>query len=118
MVATLQNKPTAYSPSPSEQTFEDWYNDFKSEWHQGEHVAIIGQTGTGKTTVAHKILDVREYVCVLAIKREDDTLERFRRGQGYGRDAYTVVSKWPPDFPHKKVILWIKPKSLHQKDIR
>jgi hypothetical protein len=107
----------ANSSSLSEQNFDDWLDDFKKEWNQGEHVALIGQTGTGKTTIAHRILDIREFVCVLAIKREDDTLERFRRGQKFGRSSYVVVTKWPPDFPARKVILWIKPKSLHHKDV-
>lgn len=106
------------SLSWQEQNFDDWYQDLQSDWHQGEHVAIIGQTGTGKTTVAHRILDIRDYVCVLAIKREDDTLERFRTGEQYGRDSYRVIRSWPPDYPFRKVILWAKPKSLKRDDLQ
>lgn len=101
-----------------EMAFDDWYQSFKEEWFQGEHVALIGQTGTGKTTVAHHLLDIRSYVAVLAIKRQDDTLERFKRGENYGRSAYTVIHKWPPDFPTRHVILWVKPKSLSSQDIK
>src|SRR5947207_10617668 len=101
-----------------EETTESWYSTFKEEWHEGEHVAIIGPTGTGKTTIEHRILDIRTNVCVLAIKREDDTLQRFKDGHKYGRDRYRVISSWPPDYPFRKIIYWKKPKSLHADDVR
>ena len=117
MAVQLRNNPQKSTQLP-EINFDEWYQDFKEEWLQGEHVALIGQTGTGKTTVAHHILDIRSYVTVLAIKREDDTLERFKRGEKFGREAYTVIHKWPPDYPTHHVILWVKPKSLTPADIK
>ena len=95
--------------------FEEWYAEFKRQWVQGEHIEIIGSTGTGKTTVAHSVLDIRAYVCVLALKRNDDTLDRFRDGHRYGRQNYKIITRWPPDYPYKRVILWVKPKSLVDK---
>lgn len=106
------------SPLIEELSFHDWLEQFRREWLQGEHVAIIGPTGTGKSRLAQSILDIRAYVCVLAIKREDETLERFREGSRYGHASYKVITSWPPDFPTHKVILWIKPKSLKVEDIR
>jgi hypothetical protein len=78
----------------------------KARWAQGEHVAIIGLTGTGKTTVASEILDIRGYVCAIAVKRKDDTLERFRE------QGYRVIRKWPPDYNFTHVVYWVKPESL------
>jgi hypothetical protein len=92
-----------------------WYEQLKSSWHQGEHVEIIGPTGTGKTTVAHRLLDRREYVVALAVKRNDETLERFMNGRASGLSNYKIITKWPPDYPYKRVILWIKPKSIVEK---
>jgi DNA polymerase III delta prime subunit len=86
--------------------------EFKRNWRQGEHVLLCGPTGTGKTTTADIILDCRAYVCVLAIKRKDDTLDRFSAKERHGRDHYTIIEKWPPSYHLHKVILWVKPKAL------
>lgn len=83
-----------------------WLADFTAQWQQGQHVAIVGPTGTGKTTLAKAILDVREYVVVFAVKRKDETLELFKR------EGYKVIKSWPPDLYSHRVILWEKPKSL------
>lgn len=95
-----------------------WYTSFQSTWRQGEHVVLIGSTGTGKTTVAHTLLDTRTYVCALAIKRKDDTLDRFRNGPLYGLSRYKVITRWPPDFIYHKVILWIKPKDINDSTVQ
>lgn len=83
------------------------------DWHQGEHVSLIGPTGHGKTTLAGHLLDhppvgkfqphsrhpywkhlrqvpldtterPRPYVIVLANKRRDEVAERFL-ARGYIR---------------------------------
>lgn len=87
-------------------TKDDWFQLFRQHWKQGEHVAIVGPTGTGKTTVALHVLDVREYVCVLAVKRKDDTLDLFKK------QGYQVIQKWPPQYNTRRVIYWKKPSSL------
>lgn len=116
-MVTMQTRQQQNTLPLTELSFHDWLAQFKREWLQGEHVAIIGQTGTGKSRLAQSILDIRTYVCVLAIKREDETLERFRDGSKYGHASYKVITSWPPDYPNKKVILWVKPRSLKAKDI-
>ena len=85
---------------------EDWLEYMRLNWYQGEHAAIIGPTGTGKTTIASKLLDCRTWVCVLAVKRKDDTLELFKKS------GYKVIQKWPPDYNYKHVVLWIKPENI------
>jgi hypothetical protein len=90
----------------------EWLTLFKAEWHQGEHVVILGPTGTGKTYFSQPILDIREYVCVLAVKPRDDTLERFRDGWQYGYKQYSVIKKWPPPHGYNRVVYWEKPKGI------
>jgi len=90
----------------------DWLLQFRREWNQGEHVVILGPTGTGKTYFSQPIVDMREYVCVLALKPRDETLERFRDGYKYGYERYKIIKKWPPDYGDKKLIYWEKPEGL------
>lgn len=116
----MEQVPITWEPTPRQAppsiTLQEFYERFGNQWRQGEHVEVIGPTGTGKTTIAHTILDFRTYVCVLAVKRNDDTLERFRNGVQYGRLSYKIITRWPPDYPYKRVILWVKPKSIVDKE--
>lgn len=43
-------------------------------WAPGQHFALVGPTGEGKTTLAAQILDLRNWVMCLDAKGEDDTL--------------------------------------------
>lgn len=75
------------------------------EWRQGEHVVIVGPTGSGKTTLARELLLKRDWPVVLAIKRYDETLEAFKKD-------YHVIKKWPPAYAQRRVLIWLKPKTL------
>lgn len=66
-------------------------------WKQGEHVAVIGPTGQGKTTLALALLAHRDYVAVFATKPIDNTLERFS-----AENAYSRHSTWPIRLPTEK----------------
>lgn len=80
-------------------------------WRQGEHVSIIGPTGSGKSVLTQQLLPMRSAVCVLGTKPADRTLDRLISHQGYTR-----VTSWPPALPwHRKpasaewwrrVVLW------------
>ena len=88
----------------SENVFSPW---FAKMWNQGEHCVVLGPTGSGKTRYTSTILAIRSYVCVLAVKAHDDTLEQFKQR------GYRLITHWPPpDYKMRHVILWIKPKSL------
>lgn len=59
-------------------------------WKQGEHVALIGKTGCGKTTLANAILPIRKYVTVVATKPKSPSLEKFMAENDYKR-----YKTWP-----------------------
>lgn len=71
----------------------DW-PDFlaRFDWQQGEHVSIIGPTGTGKSHLGRAILPRRRYVVSLGTKRKDDTLTRY-----VTEDGFTRIDGWRPE---------------------
>lgn len=81
------------------------------DWRQGEHVSVLGPTGSGKSHLCLALLPRRTYVCILANKTRDSTLDRLtKRGGGYRR-----IRKWPPPVPARfapRVVLWPRPSSL------
>jgi hypothetical protein len=42
-------------------------------WKQGEHVTLVGPTGSGKTTLTNEILAKRSYILFFSTKQRDDT---------------------------------------------
>src|SRR5260221_213963 len=52
---------------------------FRQQWRQGEHLTIIGPTGSGKTTLALKLITAMPYVAIIGTKQQDDTLQRFAK---------------------------------------
>lgn len=81
-----------------------WYEQFASEWEQGEHLSIIGPTGTGKTTLTIELLKVREYVVFIATKPADTVIA------GLANAGYTRVDAWPKYPPEdvSRYLLWPK----------
>lgn len=97
-------------------------------WEQGEHAAVIGPTGQGKTTLALALLHERQYVTVFATKPQDTTLERFAAEHAYSRHSSwpyhlrAEPSRWPFSMWRKhsaRRILWPDARRLdsaeHQK---
>lgn len=60
---------------------------FGSVWEQGQHVALVGPTGCGKTTAAVGICGLRRWVLGLDAKGGDSTLSAA---------GWTSVNDWPP----------------------
>jgi energy-coupling factor transporter ATP-binding protein EcfA2 len=84
------------------------YRYLQGTFDQGDHVAIIGPTGTGKTHMALAIAELRDWVLVVACKPEDPLIED-ARAKGYwlipgnkleipyaeGRPVHNRVIYWP-----------------------
>lgn len=79
------------------------------DWEQGEHIGIIGPTGTGKTHLSIFLLFLRAYVVVLATKPYDETVDKL-----VNEEKYTLWNTWkerPPDlFPRR--VIWPDAKDL------
>lgn len=69
----------------------------------GEHVAIIGPTGKGKTVLMNGILPNYHFIAVFATKPQDDEMERLIRTGGYVR-LQRWVSLNPIDHPRR--VIW------------
>lgn len=65
------------------ETFMAWWQD---AWQQGQHVTMLGMTGSGKTTCERFILTPCDFVIIPDAKAGDDNLDNF----GYKR-----VGRWP-----------------------
>lgn len=72
--------------------------DFR--WQQGEHVAGIGTTGSGKTTLFNALLDRRRYVVWLQTKPKDKVAD------GLVRAGWYKAREWPAPVWAERVILW------------
>lgn len=78
---------------------------FMDSWEPGQHLALIGPTGSGKSFVATDILEGRAaqrdaHVLALATKRRDETLTRL---------GWPIIETWPPTWDQRegrRVILW------------
>lgn len=95
--------------------WKDFLRAFK--WKQGEHVTIIGPTGSGKTWLAESILPIRRFVAVMITKKKDPMIGKFEKG-GYKR-----VKDWHeiPHEIHSRILLHPpfardEPKERHQRD--
>jgi energy-coupling factor transporter ATP-binding protein EcfA2 len=80
--------------------FSAW---FKDVWKPGQHVALVGPTGEGKTTFAVGILKHRKWVLALDPKGEDTTLQ----ASGFQR-----ITAWPPSSQTRDAIAEGKPARL------
>lgn len=71
----------------------DW-DDFMTyvfDWHQDQHVGLIGPTESGKSTLTYSILELRKYVAFFATKPSDRVLDQFGKQSGYVK-----IDDWPP----------------------
>lgn len=76
-------------------------------WNQGEHVTMVGPTGSGKTTLALALLPRRRFAVALATKPKDATMTTLVR-----RDHWKKIRRWdevpPAAWLHEqlRVVLW------------
>lgn len=84
-------------------TYQEWLDYFRQRWKPGQHVLLIGATGSGKTVAARDMLLLRKYVVAVATKSKDKSLDSY---------GFAKISSWPPSFYLKRVLFWVKPKAL------
>lgn len=88
--------------------WDEFIND-KLRWRQGEHVALIGPTGQGKTTLLTHLLPMHPFVTVFATKPRDESMS------GLIRTGYYPIKRWeslnPKKFPRR--VLWPDAGSLN-----
>lgn len=75
--------------------FETFMQHF--QWKQGQHLAMVGPTDSGKTTLALRLLPLQPYVTAFATKPADDTMDLLA-GTGY-----KIFKRWPQSWPWNSV---------------
>lgn len=71
----------------------------------GEHIGIIGTTGSGKTVLQKNILPLFPFTAVFATKPQDRDMERLIAAGGYTR-LFQWVQLNPRDYPRR--VIWPK----------
>lgn len=84
---------------------DEFLKEFKTAWHVGQHVTLVGTTGDGKTVLAQSLCELRHWCIVLGTKAKDQELENFPK-------SFKRVKNWPPDFHLHHILYWKKPKEL------
>jgi ABC-type dipeptide/oligopeptide/nickel transport system ATPase component len=68
-----------------------------AKWKQGEHVIIIGDTGSGKTYLESKLLDLRDHTIVIKTKPDDIKFPGYRTIKKYTDIGDLKTSKFVLD---------------------
>lgn len=74
------------------------------DWLPGEHVAIVGPAGSGKTVLLQELTGIRTYGAVFATKPRDNSMEEIIARQGYEK-----FDKWPKGLDpnkHPRRVIW------------
>lgn len=99
--------------------FMDWATFKKKgfKWRQGEHVTLIGHTGSGKTEALIRLIGARNNIVVFGTKGKDSTLDQLMSA-GYKRiktwDQMPMTDRGPI---HKQVILWPVIEGIEPEDL-
>ena len=80
------------------------------DWKPGEHITLVGPTGSGKTHLALELVDNCRYVFVLATKRQDPLVaELAQRGYlvtGDLRDVKWSIAGNRAEPVRRKIVYW------------
>jgi energy-coupling factor transporter ATP-binding protein EcfA2 len=87
----------------------DRFNERVFTWQRGEHVALLGPTGQGKTFLLRALLPLHPYVVVFATKPRDNVMADLALKSGYQK-----LDRWGShpvkDMPRR--VLWPDASSL------
>lgn len=95
------------APYRSWPEFKDWFlysrdngPGMERGWRQGEHLTAVAKTQSGKTTLVRELLPRRDYVVMMATKREDPIYKKLE-----AEDGFVLVNHFDadPDGPHKVI---------------
>jgi energy-coupling factor transporter ATP-binding protein EcfA2 len=88
-------------PTAVRTTWEAFLPWWRANFKLGEHISVIGPTGTGKTTLGLELIGARPDQVVVATKRQDDVLDKLpARG-------YAPIPRWPRGgIDGGRVLLW------------
>lgn len=72
-------------------------------WESGQHVTIIGTTGSGKTELLKHLIAMREYAVVFATKPRDETMDQLVEYNGFEK-----LEEWKDQDPerHPRRVIW------------
>ncbi len=91
----------------TEVSYTSFLEQFKAAWKQGEHVTIMGPTGSGKTWLSADLLSMHKYVVVFCTKGRDATMQRFA--------GWHILDRWSDRYYRDtKIILWPKARTLEE----
>lgn len=99
------------TPEPDVLEWEQFKEMFADAYEEGEHVSLVGPTGTGKSVAGIelcKVLGARRAVdnrparvTVLADKPRDDTIMRLHK-----ENEWPIIKEWPPSYGQEHCIVW------------
>ena len=86
-VSAERSSASSESPTIEVLPWEDFLPWWSDAWEPGQHVGIVGPTGSGKTTLEFGLCQTTDYVLAIDPKGGDQTLA----ASGWRR-----VTTWPP----------------------
>jgi hypothetical protein len=107
-LALAEREPTALE-LPWSQFDDEW------QWEQGEHITLVGPTGSGKTTLETAILPRRDFVVFLSTKRIDSTQAKLA---GMGYKTIHNVAELHPDVTPKAILRPPWPEDVNAKTLK
>jgi hypothetical protein len=91
----------------NELTYSHFLKLFRQRWQPGQHVTIMGPTGSGKTWILADVLNLRKYAVVLCTKGRDVTMHRFV--------GWKILDTWQDRYYREHhVILWPRARTLEE----
>jgi energy-coupling factor transporter ATP-binding protein EcfA2 len=88
-----------------------------AQFQQGDHVAVLGPTGTGKTHLALEVAELRKYVMIVACKPADPLIDDAVAKGYYLVPGNRLEVPYSDGVPlHRHVIYWprlVEPKGKH-----
>lgn len=72
-------------------------------WQTGEHVAIVGTTGSGKTELLRRLVAMRAFCVIFATKPRDSTMDDLIENEGF--DRYPAWKQASPT-KHPRRVVW------------